>query len=238
MIQGWLRSPGTLREVDLADMGGPRPPSYRSSSAKTSTASRASTCRRTACSCRGAGSTSLAAQGPIHLTCRRSSGTGAGELIPHDPAHPDFSPPAHSSAFSAHTVPYAATKRPRHVPRLTAMQDRGIEPMVTLLHYEEPLWVSEQNSWVNASTVDDWLDFVRFVGAEFGGLVDTWVTLNEPFVMAGLGYLEGRCARLAQSVLPRPASGSALCLDHAPVPLPLRTLPRLAAGGHPAARCS
>ena len=33
---------------------------------------------------------------------------------------------------------------------LTAMQDRGIEPMVTLLHYEEPLWVSEQDSWGNS----------------------------------------------------------------------------------------
>lgn len=106
---------------------------------------------------------------------------------------------------------------------LTAMQDRGIEPMVTLLHYEEPLWVSEQMSWGNAKTIDDWLDFVRFLGAELGGLVDTWLTLNEPFVFASLGYLEGRCGCSAPTSSTGPFPDAA-CL----IPV----------GGLPAVRCS
>lgn len=68
----------------------------------------------------------------------------------------------------------------------------GIEPMVTLLHYEEPLWVSMQGSWANASTADDWLELVSFLAVQLGGQVDVWVTQNEPFVYAGLGWLEGR----------------------------------------------
>jgi beta-glucosidase len=75
---------------------------------------------------------------------------------------------------------------------LQSLRSAGIEPMVTLLHYEEPLWVSMQGSWANASTADHWIDFVSFVAAELGGEVDVWVTQNEPFVFAGVGWLEGR----------------------------------------------
>jgi len=75
---------------------------------------------------------------------------------------------------------------------LIALRSHGIEPVVTLLHYEEPLWVAVQGSWANASTADDWLSFVGFVARELGDVVDVWVSQNEPFVFAGLGWLEGR----------------------------------------------
>jgi beta-glucosidase len=75
---------------------------------------------------------------------------------------------------------------------LLALRNASIEPMVTLLHYEEPLWITDQGSWTNPQTVHEWLRFVDLVATNLGDVVDMWVTQNEPVVMAGLGWLEGR----------------------------------------------
>lgn len=74
---------------------------------------------------------------------------------------------------------------------LVDLRNASIEPMVTLLHYDEPIWIAEQGSWTNENTIEEWLHFVKFVVNETGDLVDLWITQNEPFVMTGQGYLEG-----------------------------------------------
>lgn len=75
---------------------------------------------------------------------------------------------------------------------LKAMTALKIEPMVTLLHYEEPQWVTDQGSWLNSTTIGDFLALVKVLATRFGRYVDTWATLNEPVQMVTIGYLEGR----------------------------------------------
>ncbi len=74
---------------------------------------------------------------------------------------------------------------------LGGMIARGLKPMVTLHHFTNPMWVSEQGGWLNPEIVR-W--FERYVGKVVSTLadqVDTWVTINEPNVYAYSAYLQG-----------------------------------------------
>jgi beta-glucosidase/6-phospho-beta-glucosidase/beta-galactosidase len=82
-----------------------------------------------------------------------------------------------------------------------AMKARGIRPLVTLNHYTLPTWLHDAyGCHVDIANCKDrgWLDHDRilkeiakyagFCAKEFGGEVDDWATLNEPFtavVVAG-----------------------------------------------------
>ncbi|MEW5740266.1 MAG: family 1 glycosylhydrolase [Myxococcota bacterium] len=83
-----------------------------------------------------------------------------------------------------------------------ALKARGLTPLVTLNHYTLPVWIHDgvachQNLATCANR--GWLDKARlhseivkysgFVAKEFGGEVDLWATLNEPFAVVLPGYL-------------------------------------------------
>lgn len=80
---------------------------------------------------------------------------------------------------------------------LRAMADRRLVPMVTLQHFTLPSYFHDLGSdagaqgWTRAGIVDDFAAWARFVGAEYGGEVDWWVTINEPVVTVAGGYLQG-----------------------------------------------
>jgi beta-glucosidase/6-phospho-beta-glucosidase/beta-galactosidase len=83
----------------------------------------------------------------------------------------------------------------------SAMRARGITPLVTLNHYSLPTWMHDAYGChvnLDTCTARGWLDHDRmlheiakyagFAAREFGGEVDLWATLNEPFtavVVAG-----------------------------------------------------
>ncbi|WP_255685918.1 family 1 glycosylhydrolase [Actinocorallia sp. API 0066] len=56
---------------------------------------------------------------------------------------------------------------------------RGMRPMLTLNHWVHPGWAHDQGAWANAKTADDWLRFVRFAVARYGGPDVLWITFNE-----------------------------------------------------------
>jgi beta-glucosidase len=67
----------------------------------------------------------------------------------------------------------------------------GMEPLVTLHHFTLPLWLADQGG-VAAPCAP--LRFARFAAAcaeAFGADVRWWVTINEPVVLARMGYLTG-----------------------------------------------
>ena len=85
---------------------------------------------------------------------------------------------------------------------LAAMRARGLTPLVTLSHYSLPLWIHDGNAcnenldrcarkgWVDRRIVPEMAKFAGFAAREFGGEVDLWATLNEPFSAVTLpGYL-------------------------------------------------
>lgn len=75
---------------------------------------------------------------------------------------------------------------------LQAMHDRGIEPMVTLHHFSNPLWLVEKGDFGSDIAVEYFQRFTRKVVQTLGDLTPKWVTINEPMVYTFLRYLEGK----------------------------------------------
>ena len=75
---------------------------------------------------------------------------------------------------------------------IDAMRARGIEPMITLHHFTNPLWIEETGGWLNPETVRRFTRFARLIAEEFSPMVRLWCTINEPLVYATHSYLFGR----------------------------------------------
>lgn len=71
------------------------------------------------------------------------------------------------------------------------LRERGIEPMVTLHHFTDPLWLTELGAWENPLISDVFARFVTRVVEALGDQVKLWCTINEPVVYAQGGYLGG-----------------------------------------------
>jgi beta-glucosidase len=74
---------------------------------------------------------------------------------------------------------------------LTALRERGMEPMVTLHHFTNPTWIADLGAWEEAKTAEHFADFAARVVDEYHDLVRYWVTINEPTVVAYQGYVRG-----------------------------------------------
>jgi beta-glucosidase len=73
---------------------------------------------------------------------------------------------------------------------IDALLERGIEPLVTLYHWDLPARLD----WRDRKTVDAFEDYARRCFAAYGDRVRRWVTINEPWVHGVLGYLKGEHA--------------------------------------------
>ena len=74
---------------------------------------------------------------------------------------------------------------------LSALRQRGIEPMVTLSHFVHPQWLMAKGGWTNEAVVRCFERFATKVVETCGDLVDLWCTINEPNVYAVYSYLLG-----------------------------------------------
>jgi beta-glucosidase len=83
----------------------------------------------------------------------------------------------------------------------------NVEPIVTLHHFTNPLWLADRGGWEVPEVVDAFGRYVNEAVAAFGDLVRYWVTINEPVVYGTMGYLAGvwppgkRSIRLLVTVL-------------------------------------
>jgi len=75
---------------------------------------------------------------------------------------------------------------------LLALRKRGIKSIVTLWHWTNPVWLAEKGGWTNQEAVNYFARYVKKIAEELGGLIDFWVTLNEPMVHIAAGYIDGR----------------------------------------------
>lgn len=71
---------------------------------------------------------------------------------------------------------------------LKAARDRGLKTFVTLHHFTTPLWATKEGTWADPEIVQRFGDFAAYIIPNIGDLVDSWITLNEPNVVALLGY--------------------------------------------------
>jgi beta-glucosidase len=74
----------------------------------------------------------------------------------------------------------------------TACRERDILPVVTFHHYTVPRWFAAAGGFESADAPSRFGRFVERSASRFGDLVGMACTLNEPNVMALLGYLMGR----------------------------------------------
>lgn len=71
---------------------------------------------------------------------------------------------------------------------------RGIEPWVTLYHWDLPLALDEHGGWLNREVVDQFTAYAREMVKLFGDRVKHWITHNEPWCVSHLGYRTGEHA--------------------------------------------
>ncbi len=75
---------------------------------------------------------------------------------------------------------------------LQKLKDNNIKSVVTLWHWTNPIWIAEIGGWENKKTVKYFIRYTKLIVEELGELVDYWVTLNEPLMHIGHGYLDGK----------------------------------------------
>lgn len=71
------------------------------------------------------------------------------------------------------------------------LRERGLEPMVTLHHFTDPIWLDEIGGWENPLIGDYFSRFTERVVGALGDQVNLWCTVNEPIVYAFYGFAQG-----------------------------------------------
>jgi len=114
----------------------------------------------------------------------------------------------------------------------------GIEPYVTLYHWDLPQTLEDAGGWPARATVDAFCEYVEVVAGRLGDRVGHWITHNEPWVVSWLGYgfgahapgrvserdalaaahhvllSHGRAVEILRSASPQARVGITLNLDH------------------------
>ncbi|WP_412539189.1 GH1 family beta-glucosidase [Longispora sp. K20-0274] len=67
----------------------------------------------------------------------------------------------------------------------------GIEPIVTLYHWDLPQACEDTGGWTARDTAERFADYAAATHDRLGDRVPTWTTLNEPWCSAYLGYGNG-----------------------------------------------
>ena len=76
---------------------------------------------------------------------------------------------------------------------------RGVEPWLTLYHWDLPQALQDAGGWPDRESVDWFTQYTQVMVDHFGDRVTNWITINEPWVSAFLGHRDGIFAPGEQS---------------------------------------
>src|SRR5215217_2892857 len=68
------------------------------------------------------------------------------------------------------------------------LRRRSIEPMLTLYHWDLPQALEDAGGWTNRDTSERFAEYAGIVHQALSESVGFWITLNEPWVSAWMGY--------------------------------------------------
>lgn len=72
--------------------------------------------------------------------------------------------------------------------------EAGMEPFVTLYHWDLPHALQDEGGWPARTTAEAFVEYADLASRTLGDRVKHWMTLNEPFVSAIIGYYQGHHA--------------------------------------------
>ena len=77
---------------------------------------------------------------------------------------------------------------------LDNLHEHGINPWVTLYHWDLPQTLEDSGGWPHRDTALRFADYAAAVHERFADRISDWTTLNEPWVSAFRGYATGQHA--------------------------------------------
>src|SRR5579864_8487266 len=72
-----------------------------------------------------------------------------------------------------------------------ALLARGINPLATLYHWDLPVALQDRGGWLARDTAYAFAEYAEMVARRLGDRVQWWLTQNEPWCSAYLGYALG-----------------------------------------------
>lgn len=72
-----------------------------------------------------------------------------------------------------------------------ALLENGIEPLVTIYHWDLPLWVYEKGGWLSEEIIPLFEAYTKVVVEALSDRVTWWMTMNEPGSFIRDGYVRG-----------------------------------------------
>ena len=74
---------------------------------------------------------------------------------------------------------------------IDCLLQHSITPVITLYHWDLPAPLQELGGWAHRDTVYRFREYSEICFKHFAAVVPMWITLNEPFCVACLGYCTG-----------------------------------------------
>lgn len=105
----------------------------------------------------------------------------------------------------------------------------GIEPIVTMFHFDMPAALDQRGSWGNPESVDWFVNFAKVLFENFGDRVKYWLTINEQNMLTLVGpvigtlHLPENCTNVIKEIYQQNhhllvAQAKAMCLCHEMIP--------------------
>nr|XP_028600757.1 lactase-phlorizin hydrolase [Podarcis muralis] len=69
-----------------------------------------------------------------------------------------------------------------------ALLAANIQPQVTMYHWDLPQALQDVGGWENETIIQKFKDYAEILFQRFGEKVKFWITLNEPYAIANIGY--------------------------------------------------
>ncbi len=82
---------------------------------------------------------------------------------------------------------------------IDALIENGIEPMITLFHWDYPYELHCKGGWLNRDSSDWFAYYAKTAAGLFSDRVKYWMTINEPQTFVGSGYKYGNFAPCIQA---------------------------------------